>query len=97
MIRAGKQIAASALLLIVFCFVCRLTFFRDYNAYVLLNPVQETEFRRDGVYVTIEQPGIVSSRSSATATSECPSTPNSEAGQISISQRIQAKGKPSVR
>ncbi len=62
MIRAGKQIAASALLLIVFCFVCRLTFFRDYNAYVLLNPVQETEFRRDGVYVTIEQPGIVSSR-----------------------------------
>lgn len=59
MIRAGKQIAASALLLIVFCLVCRFAFFRSYTMVVPLTPAMEESFRHGGVRVEIEHPEII--------------------------------------
>ena len=57
--KAVKQIAVCAGLLLVFCLVCRLTVFRTYTAYVPLGERQEADFRREGIQVEVERPGVL--------------------------------------
>ncbi len=62
MIKAGKQIAVCALLLIIFCLVCRFVFFRNFIAYVPLLPVEQDAARLDGVRLDIEAPEVLGAR-----------------------------------
>ena len=53
--RAGRQIAACAGILILFCLVCRLTFFRSYTAYIPLYPRAEERLLQGGVTESVAE------------------------------------------
>ena len=57
--KAAKQIIFCAVGLIVFCVVCRLTFFRGYTAYIPLLPREEEQARKAGVQIVVEQQGVL--------------------------------------
>ena len=53
--RAGRQIAACAGILILFCLVCRLTFFRSYTAYIPLYPRAEETLLQGGATESVAE------------------------------------------
>ena len=53
--RAGRQIAACAGILILFCLVCRLTFFRSYTAYIPLYPRAEERLLQGGATESVAE------------------------------------------
>ncbi len=59
MIKAGKQIACCAVLLLVLCAVFRFTCFNSFSAYAQLMPGEEIKIRQDGVSVKEEDTDIL--------------------------------------
>ncbi|MBR6953782.1 MAG: YdcF family protein [Clostridia bacterium] len=56
--KAGKQIAVLAVLLLLFCGLCRLVFFNRYDVYVPLWPGEAEAYRQSGVQVSAERPAV---------------------------------------
>ena len=56
--KAIKQIAVCAVLLLLFCLVCRFAFYRSYTAFIPLQPGTEENFREPGLFPEIEEPEV---------------------------------------
>ena len=56
MIRAARQIAVSAVILILFCLVCRFTLFRSYTVHMPLPQSVEQELREGEMHAVIDKP-----------------------------------------
>lgn len=59
--RAVRQIAISAVGLIIFCVAARLVFFRSYTAYVPLYEAGREDAWQDGLRMEVERPGVLRS------------------------------------
>ncbi len=57
--QAGKQIALCAVILAVFCVLCRLTVFSRYTVYKDLHPQQEEALRRGAPVLETDEPGVL--------------------------------------
>lgn len=57
--KAIKQIAVCAVLLLLFCLVCRFAFYRSYTAFIPLQPGTEENFREPGLFPEIEEPEVL--------------------------------------
>ncbi len=58
MIRAVRQMATVAVILIAFCIVCRMTLFTNYTAYIQM-PVYDGQLAADGYRLIAEDPDIL--------------------------------------
>ena len=57
--KAIRQIAVCAGLLLAFCLVCRFAFFRDYTAYIPIDPGPDGAFSGESMVPEVDQPEVV--------------------------------------